>query len=178
MIFVFDFDRFGAPFWCHFGSPNGAKKCQKIEKKRDQKQRSSPRGSKTPLKVVLGRSWGGSGGSFGRIRGGFWVDLELVLEPLELQKAVQSNKKKLELQKAATRNKHAEEGPRRRDVQLEGLLESSTTLAQTRGGHSMGLGRRGESQLIRTNPLFSRIDRGNPPDRLLGFLSFRASGSS
>ena len=48
-------------------------------------------------------------GGFG---GGFWVDLELVLELLQLQKAVQGNKKKLELQKAATRNKHAEEGPR------------------------------------------------------------------
>ena len=59
------------------------------------------------------------------------MDLELVLELLELQNAVQSNKKKLELQKAATRNKHAEEGPRRMDVQLEGLLESSATLAQT-----------------------------------------------
>ena len=84
----------------------------KNRKKHDQKQRSSPRGSKTPLKVVLGRSWEGSEGSFGRIRGGFWVDLELVLEPLELQNAAESNKKKLELQKAATRNKHAEVGPR------------------------------------------------------------------
>ena len=86
LFLVLVLGRFWTPFWCHVGSPTGAKlssKNSKNRKERDQKRTSSPRWSKTPLKVVLGRPrghservlgwpggvWGGPGGHFGGILG-------------------------------------------------------------------------------------------------------------
>ena len=88
--------------------PKNVKKSKKARSKTEIIPKRVQDASQGGLGEVLGGVWG----EFWEDPGGFWVDLELVLELLELQKAVQSNKKKLELQKAATRNKHAEEGPR------------------------------------------------------------------
>ena len=82
LFLVFVLGRFWTPFWCHVGSPNGVKLSPKNSKNRkewDQKRTSSPRRSKTPLRVVLGRSlgypgrvlgWPGRG--LGQPRRAFW----------------------------------------------------------------------------------------------------------